>query len=339
MARKRRTKKEIEKEVEEAPVEATAEPDAEEARAEAPEEAPVEAAAEPDVEEAPAEASEEAPVEAAAESDAAEARAEAPEEAPIEVAAESDAEQARAEAPEEVAAPGETAPPEAAVATPSLAEPSPEAVAGVGSRPEEGLPGQVIAETEEPAEPPPDARSAPALTFDETKSEELAQVFQQRARALAQIPPKEEEGESLEVVVFSLGEEQYAVRADYVEVIRPLDRWTPVPCTPEFVVGVINLRGRVVSVVDLRRFLGQDGILLEQGAEVMVVKAGPMELGLAVSEVRAVRALRMRDLGPVPSTTQRVAEYALGVTADLLVLLDLEALLDDKRIVVWEEVG
>lgn len=339
MARKRRTKKKTEAEVEEAPVEATAEPDAQKARAEAPEEAPVEAAAEPDVKEARAEAPEEVPVEAAAEPDVEQAQSGAPEEAPVEPTAEPDAEQARPEATEAAGAPGETAPPDAAVATPSLVEPASEAVAGVEPPPEEGPPERVAAETEEPAEPPPGARSAPALTFDETESEELVQVFQQRARALAQVPPKEEEGESFEAVVFSLGEEQYAVGANHVEVIRPLDRWTPVPCTPEFVVGVINLRGRVISVVDLRRFLGQEGVRLEQGAEVMVVKVGPMELGLAVSEVRAVRALRMRDLGPVPSTTQRVAEYALGVTADLLVLLDLEALLGDKRIVVWEELG
>ena len=118
-----------------------------------------------------------------------------------------------------------------------------------------------------------------------------------------------------------------------------MERWTPVPCTPGFVVGVINLRGRVLSVIDLHRFLGQEGIGLEQGAEVVVVKSDEMELGIAVSEVQAVRALHMGDLGPAPATTQRVADYALGVTADLLVLLDLEALLGDERIVVWKEVG
>jgi purine-binding chemotaxis protein CheW len=201
-----------------------------------------------------------------------------------------------------------------------------------------------------------DATPAPPATADswdawelasrEITTEELAEILQARARVLAQVPLEEDEGAHLEVVVFTLGEETYAVEAGRVAVIQPLERWTPVPCTPDFVLGVINLRGRVLSVIDLHRFLGQEGVHPEQGVEVIVVKVGRMELGIAVNRVQAVRSLNLKDLEPALSA-QRVsgrsmggsAAYARGVTADMLVLLDLEALLGDERIVVWEEVG
>ena len=63
-------------------------------------------------------------------------------------------------------------------------------------------------------------------------------------------------------------------------------------------------------------------------------------MGLLVSEVHAVRALPLAELGPaLPTAAHKVAEYTRGITSDMLVLLDLEALMKDKRIIVQEKVG
>jgi len=178
------------------------------------------------------------------------------------------------------------------------------------------------------------------LVTDETLSQpEVVQVLQKRTRALAQIPPVPEAGETIPVVVFAVGEETYAVEARHVEGVYPLEGLTPVPCTPDFVVGVVNLRGRILSVLDLRRFLGLPGVDLGGQAQVIAVSAAGLEIGLVATAVRAVSVLPAASLGPaLPTTGQVAAEFTRGVTPDLVVLLDLEALLQHPRVVVREEV-
>ncbi len=168
---------------------------------------------------------------------------------------------------------------------------------------------------------------------------EAAQVLQRRARALAQVPPAEEGGTAVPVVVFALGQETYGIEATCVENIYPLEDLTPVPCTPDFVAGIVNLRGRILSVVDLHRFLGLEYTATGEEARVIAVHAAGLEVGLLASEVRAVRTMRLDDLQPaLPTTTRVAAGYTRGVAADMVVLLDLEALLSDRRMVVHEEV-
>jgi len=169
--------------------------------------------------------------------------------------------------------------------------------------------------------------------------EELVDVLRERARRLAQPPAAEITGESVQVVVFNLEEGSYAIKAIYVETIEPLQDLTPIPCTPDFVVGVVNLRGRILSVLDLHRFLGLPAISTD-GAHVIAVRAAGLEVGILASQVRDVRPLLMEELNPVlPTTVGIAASYTLGLTSDMIVFLDLQALMRDERIVVWEEVG
>lgn len=199
--------------------------------------------------------------------------------------------------------------------------------------------------SEEPAAqgavPPVESPSTPAtLEADGLSSEEIQRVLQERARALARVPEVEEKGEVAQVVAFSLGQETYAVETAFVGEIHPLVEITPVPCTPEFVVGVVNLRGRILSVVDLQCFLGLAPVAREDSAQIITVHATDLEVGLLVSQVHSVRTLLLDDLEPtLPTATRIAAEYTRGVTPDMLVLLDLEALMNDDRMTVWEEVA
>ncbi len=194
-------------------------------------------------------------------------------------------------------------------------------------------------ETAAPAETPP-AAQGPVVSDETLSREEIAQILQQRARTIAQPAEAETAGDSIQVVVFALGKEQYAVAARFVESIYPLESITPVPCTPAFVRGVVNLRGRILSVVDLHHFMGLGSVQIDEDSQVIVVNAAGLEVGLLSNEVRSVGPLVLRDLRPALPTTARVAtEYTRGVTADMLVLLDIEALLKDSRMVVQEEVA
>lgn len=181
-------------------------------------------------------------------------------------------------------------------------------------------------------------RAPPAS--DGLSGEEVIEILEKRARELARVPQEEGEGRTAQVVTFSLGDEIYSIEAIFVGEIHPLEEITPVPCTPDFVAGVINIRGRILSVVDIHRFLGLDGTSTSNQAQVITVKAADMEIGLLVSQVHAVRTLQLSELEPALPTTARIAaEHTRGVSPDMLVLLDLEALMRDPRMTVWEEVG
>jgi purine-binding chemotaxis protein CheW len=147
----------------------------------------------------------------------------------------------------------------------------------------------------------------PVVVPDGLTPDAVTQILQVRARALAQ-PPLDEALQAkaqIQVLTFALGSEVYAVEAKYVEGIYFAERLVPVPCTPDFVVGVMNVRGRILSVIDLHRFMGLQGLSAGDGAQVVAT----------------------------------AVDYTRGVTPDMLVLLDLQALLGDDRIIVQEKVG
>jgi purine-binding chemotaxis protein CheW len=179
-----------------------------------------------------------------------------------------------------------------------------------------------------------------ALPADEELSpEEVARILQARAQTLAQVPPPSGEGTTVQVVLFTLGDEVYGIEAGYVENIYPLEGLTPIPCTPDFVVGVVNLRGRIFSVVDLRRFMGLPGITTDENTQVIATNVAGLEVALLANDVLSVGPLALDKLGPaLPTATHIAAEFTRGVTPELAVLLNLEALMRDRRMIVHEEV-
>lgn len=176
--------------------------------------------------------------------------------------------------------------------------------------------------------------------------EELAEIWAQRAYALAKEPPVESTGQTLDLLVFRLGAERYGLEVTNAREIYPLEQLTPVPRAPSFVAGVFSARGRILSVIDLQMFLGLPSNARSDQAKIMIVTntdpnsdTAHMEIGLLVDDVVDVITAYRDDIEP-PLTTHvgARAEYIHGVTSDLLVVLNLRALLGDKRLIVHEEI-
>lgn len=172
-------------------------------------------------------------------------------------------------------------------------------------------------------------------------AEETTRILKARAQALAREPGKAEAAEeSLEVVEFVLARERYAVESRFVREVHPLEDLTPLPCTPPFVLGIVNLRGEVLSVIDLKRFfeLPQKG--LSDLDKAIVLESASMRFGLLADDVAGVRRVPLAALQPALPTLTGIRErYLRGVTAERLVILDAEALLADEAIVVREQVS
>ena len=143
----------------------------------------------------------------------------------------------------------------------------------------------------------------------------------------------------LEVLEFRLAQERYAIETRYVREVYPLKDLTPLPSTPPFVLGIVNVRGRILPVLDLKKFFD----LPEQGLtdlhRIILVRGNDLELGLLADVIVGVRSIPVDSLQPsLPTLTGIRADYLKGVTAERLVVLDLDRILTDPKIIVHEEV-
>jgi purine-binding chemotaxis protein CheW len=168
-----------------------------------------------------------------------------------------------------------------------------------------------------------------------------ADILRQRARAMAQEPPQEvEEGATLELHEFVLANERYALESSYVREVYPLKELAPLPCVPRYVLGITNLRGQIVSVIDIKRFFDLPESGLSDLNKVILLSDDGMEFGILADQIVGVRWLARQDLQPVlPTLTGIRAEYLKGVTAERLAVLDAARLIHDGNLVVNEEVG
>jgi purine-binding chemotaxis protein CheW len=170
--------------------------------------------------------------------------------------------------------------------------------------------------------------------------EREATILQARAAALASRPAEPEQGELLECLEFELSGERYAMEMSFITETLPLADFTPVFCTPAFVLGITNVRGRIISIIDLRRFFELPSIGLSDLNRVIVVGNGSMEFGILADAIPGITVVGGNELQPPPATCTGIREEFLsGVTKDRLALLDMAKILCDRRIVVRDEVS
>jgi purine-binding chemotaxis protein CheW len=128
-----------------------------------------------------------------------------------------------------------------------------------------------------------------------------------------------------QLVVFSLGSEEYGLPITQVQEIIRYDRPRTIPSAPPSVRGVINLRGRIIPVIDLKQRLGlaADG---SRESKIVIVEAGVVTAGLVVDEVDEVLTISDEQCEPAPGDDVACISGVAKVGDRLLVLLDLTAM-------------
>jgi purine-binding chemotaxis protein CheW len=105
-------------------------------------------------------------------------------------------------------------------------------------------------------------------------------------------------------------------------------------------VGVINIRGSLYSVIDIRSLFGVKKQEVDENTKVILVEAGGLELGIQADDVKGAMSISLDEIKPPLAAQSTVKEeYVQGVTKGMLIILNLEALLRDERIIVREEVA
>jgi purine-binding chemotaxis protein CheW len=228
--------------------------------------------------------------------------------------------------PEETSG-GVTLPPSGLAADVLGDEPAATESSGRIELPSSGLAADVLAQPETAAVPA--TPSAPE-TPDEPEADSSA-VHESGQSLSFFAAPAREEREAAEAVehlaTFVLDREEYGVDVKQVQEIRRVGEITAVPRAPEFVRGVINLRGRILPVLDLKRKLGLGDVALERTARIVVVRTGDRMLGLLVDGASQVLKVPVSRVEPPPDeVVERGGDYIRAVAKlddRLIILIDL----------------
>lgn len=137
--------------------------------------------------------------------------------------------------------------------------------------------------------------------------------------------------DSLQVVSFRLNREEYAIEITKVKEIILLAGVTRIPQVPEFIEGIINLRGNVIPVIDLRKRFGLPEAKKDEHTRIVVSRLEGRIIGLIVDSVSQVMKIPRVNIQPPPQTVATVAgEYLTGIAKledRMIILLDIEKIL------------
>ena len=172
-------------------------------------------------------------------------------------------------------------------------------------------------------------------------AEKRRQILRARAQQLAaEAPAAVLPGAQIEVLEFVLAQEHYALETALVREVYPLKELTPLPGTPRFVLGIANVRGRIMSVIDIKKFFDLPEKGLTDLNRIIILQDGAMEFGVLADSIVGARWLALAELqSSLPTLTGIRSEYLKGITGQRLVVLDAKKLLADRSIVVDEEVA
>lgn len=171
------------------------------------------------------------------------------------------------------------------------------------------------------------SRTVVEQTFNPS-AEEKKRILKARAAALAREPVRKSQEESLEVMEFLLAHERYGLEVRHLREVHVLRELTPLPSMPPFVLGIFNARGRILPVIDIKKFFDLPEKGLPELNKVLVLYDGERELGILADQVVGLRRVPLREIQPsLPTLTGIREEYLRGVTGDRLVILDAEKIL------------
>ncbi|MCM3745989.1 chemotaxis protein CheW [Paenibacillus pasadenensis] len=149
-------------------------------------------------------------------------------------------------------------------------------------------------------------------------------------------------GEEIKVIVFALGEEEYGIEVDKVKTVERIMPITRVPKTPPFVKGVVNLRGVVVPVIDLRGRFGLAEVETTDATRIIIVNSGELEVGFIVDQASDVTDINSDNIELPPEVVGGIqAKYLRGIAKTdggrLLVMLNLSEVLNKAELVQLEQ--
>lgn len=149
----------------------------------------------------------------------------------------------------------------------------------------------------------------------------------------------------MEVIEFEISnndnKEKYAFDIKYVNEVFKYKKVTPLPCTPSFIIGIINFRGKILSVIDIRNFIGftTDAKYFNEVRQVIVVKVNEFEVGIAVDNIVGYYSISSEEIQQTVLTiTNEKKEFFVGIAQNSTIVLDIKNIMLSEKIIINDSV-
>jgi purine-binding chemotaxis protein CheW len=165
--------------------------------------------------------------------------------------------------------------------------------------------------------------------------EKISEAVEDTAHYKEDLYEREElKEETLQIIVFRLGQEWYGVEITKVKEVIRVDRITYLPSSPEHIAGIINLRGYILSVTDLKEIFGLPHEEPTEKTRIIAIESGILETGLLVDEVVESIEVPVSKIGPalltIPAEEAKYMERQCKVDDKLIALINVEKVLEKR---------
>ena len=176
---------------------------------------------------------------------------------------------------------------------------------------------------------------------EDQMSQKTDAILKERSRALAKEQDRTVVDRSfIEITEFRLAAETYGIESLFVREVYQLKDFTPLPGVPSFVLGIVNVRGQILSVVDLKKIFNLPDKGLGELNKVIILHNDRMEFGVLADAVLGTRPVALDAIQAPPVTVTGIgAEYLKGITGERTVILDAKKILEDEKIILNEQVA
>ncbi|MBX9687436.1 MAG: chemotaxis protein CheW [Candidatus Obscuribacterales bacterium] len=170
---------------------------------------------------------------------------------------------------------------------------------------------------------------------EELTQEQKKAILDARAALLADQSKSQKKENQLDILEFVISGERFALEARFVREASKAMILTPLPCTPDFVLGLINFRGQIIPLLDLRNLLELKKKDESREQQIVVVQTTAAKAGIAVDEISGIAGIPEADLKSAKDlVSKELFPLLKGMSTERLALLDLEKILSDPRLIV-----
>jgi len=165
-------------------------------------------------------------------------------------------------------------------------------------------------------------------------------IFRERAELLSQTRERSENVQAtISLLTFYLADEMYGVEAEFVERVIALKRFTDIPCTPDYILGMINVLGEILAVIDIKKLFKLPDKGITNLNRVIILENENYKFGILCDEVIGKEEVPLQEIQKsLPNIAGMKSALVRGVTKGRLIIINTQEFFKDKRIIIDDDI-
>ncbi|MDP8219704.1 MAG: chemotaxis protein CheW, partial [Candidatus Stygibacter frigidus] len=165
-------------------------------------------------------------------------------------------------------------------------------------------------------------------------------IFRERAKILSKTQEQiEQQHDTISLLTFYLADEMYGLEAEFVERVIALKRYADIPCTPDYILGMINVLGEILAVIDIKKLFKLPDKGITNLNRVIILHNGNYKFGILCDEVIGREGIPLQEIQKsLPNIAGMKSTLVRGVTRDRLIVINTQELFKDKRIIIDDDI-